>query len=90
MSEPATNVPNAYLTDEEIGALLNHLLPHQLESKGGFNNTVFQSAVQSFYLFTRRGPPRRLSISSIIGKMCVCPDFMEISVVKLHTRNLGI
>ena len=60
MSEPATNVPNAYLTDEEIGALLNHLLPHQLESKGGFNNTVFQSAVSELLPFYKKGATKEV------------------------------
>ena len=57
MSQPATKTANAFWTDEETVALLNHLLPHQLESEGagGFNNAVFKSAIPQLLSFYERG-----------------------------------
>ena len=57
MSQPATKTANAFWTDEETRALLNHLLHHRSESEeaGGFNNTVFQSAIPELLPFYERG-----------------------------------
>ena len=57
MSRPATKPANAFWTNEETGALLNHLYHHQLESKGagGFNNAVFQSTIPELLPFYEWG-----------------------------------
>ena len=57
MSQPATKTANAFWTNEETRALLNHLLHHQSESEGagGFNNAVFQSAFPELLLCYERG-----------------------------------
>ena len=57
MSQPATKPANAFWTNKETGALLNHLYHHQSESKGagGFNNAVFQSAIPELLPFYEWG-----------------------------------
>ena len=57
MSQPATKPANAFWTDKETGALLNHLYHHRPESEGagGFNNAVFQSAIQELLPFYELG-----------------------------------
>ena len=86
MSQSATKPANAFWTNEETGALLNHLYHHWSESEGagGFNNAVFQSAIPELLPFYERGAPRRLSTSRANGNSCICPDFMHINVINIQ------